>query len=255
MKADLRRFEILALIERFGTVRIQDLADRFDVTEMTVRRDLDRLHSLGFIKRVHGGAEVTQNDNVLFHITLNGRNVEFKEEKQQIGALAAQFVEENEMIFIHGGTTTYELARNLPRDKYFQVVTNSAPILGILWKYENIDVLSTGGSLNHISGTFFGPHADSLIEKLNFDTLFMGSSGVSLEKGLTEFDMYVASLKTKIIDKAGKKILLVDSHKFDILRNIVYSPIEAFNIVVTDANVDPGIVSYLEARDIRVVTP
>ena len=253
MKLDRRRFEILSLIEKNGVVRIQELASLFNTTEMTIRRDLNRLSALGFIKRVHGGAEVKNIDNVLFNITLSGRHIEYKKEKQKIGALAAQFVRENELIFIHGGTTTYELAVNLPRDFSYQIVTNSVPILNVLKEYDNVNVLSTGGILQDISGTLAGSHAEILIEQINIDTLFMGASGVSIEKGATEFDFNIASLKKKIISRSKKRILLVDSHKFNIVRSIAFVKLSEFQIIITDEKIDPGVKNELEALGCQVI--
>jgi len=247
MKPDRRRFEILALIEKNGVVHIQELATLFETTEMTIRRDLNRLSDLGFIKRFHGGAEARSTENMLFNITLNGRHVEYKEEKQKIGILAAEFIEENELIFIHGGTTTYELAVNLPRDFYYQVVTNSVPILNLLKDYENIDVLGTGGMLQTISGTFAGSHAEAFVEQINIDTLFMGSSGVSIKKGATEFDFNIASLKKKIVSRSEKKILMVDSHKFNIVRSIAFAKLNEFDTVITDDKIKPEIKREVEA--------
>jgi len=253
MKPDRRRFEILALIEKNGIVRIQELATLFDTTEMTIRRDLNRLSDLGFIKRFHGGAEAKNNENMLFNITLNGRHVEFKKEKQKIGILATQFIKENALIFIHGGTTTYELALNLPRDFYYQVVTNSVPVLNVLKEYDNINVLGTGGILQSISGTFAGSHAETFIEQINIDTLFMGASGVSLQKGATEFDFNIASLKKKIISRSEQRILLIDSHKFNIVRSIAFAKLNEFQVIITDENINPTMKTELESMGCNVL--
>ncbi|MBN2322285.1 MAG: DeoR/GlpR transcriptional regulator [Spirochaetes bacterium] len=253
MQTDRRRYEILALIERSGEVRIHDLAKLFDVTEMTIRRDLNRLSELGFIKRIHGGAEAGKKEDMLFHITVKGRTVEYIEEKRQIGEKAVRFVEAGKLIFIHGGSTTLELARRLPEEVNLQVMTNSLQVMEVLSEKENVDLLCTGGILNRISNTYYGPHSELLLDNTNIDILFMGSNGVSITNGLSEFDFNVASLKKKIIERSKLKILLVDSHKFNVERSSSYARIEDFDVVITDDKVDRRIYDRLEELNIRVI--
>jgi len=253
MQTDRRRYEILALIERSGEVRIHDLAASFDVTEMTIRRDLNRLSELGFIKRIHGGARAGKKEDMLFHITVKGRTVEYIEQKRQIGEKAVQFIEEGKLIFIHGGTTTLELAKRLPEDLHLQVMTNSLQVVNALSEKENVDLLCTGGIFNRISNTYYGPHAEILVDNINVDTLLMGSNGVSIENGLSEFDFNVAFFKKKIIEKSKFKILLVDSHKFNVERSSSYARIEDFDIIITDDKIDNRIYEDLKALDIRVI--
>ncbi len=253
MQTDRRRYEILALIERSGEVRIHDLAKLFDVTEMTIRRDLNRLSELGFIKRIHGGAKAGKKEEMLFHITVKGRTVEYIEEKRKIGEKAVQFVEEGKLLFIHGGSTTLELANRLPEDLHLQVMTNSLQVMEALSEKENVDLLCTGGIFNRISSTCYGPHSELLVDNINIDILFMGSNGVSITNGLSEFDFNVASFKKKIIEKSKLKVLLVDSHKFNVERSSSYARIEDFDIVVTDNKIDRRLFDELKALDIRVI--
>ena len=254
MKLDIRRYEILNLIEKFGEVKITDLANRFGVTEMTIRRDINRLSSLGFIKAVRGGAEnKINNENLLFNITLRGRNIDHIEGKKKIGARAAEFIKENQFIFIQGGTTTMELAKKMPRDINFTVITDSNPIASIIGQYNNINTVCTGGIYNRFSETFHGSHAEALIGDIKIDTLFMGASGVSVNSNLTEFDFNISSLKKKIIEVSNIKILLADSHKFFIERHVAFGKIEDFNILITDKDISPDIHSALINKKIKIV--
>jgi DeoR/GlpR family transcriptional regulator of sugar metabolism len=253
MQTDRRRYEILALIERSGGVKIHDLAEVFDVTEMTIRRDLNRLSELGFIKRVHGGAEAGKKEDMLFHITVKGRSVEFIEEKRQIGEKALRFVSEGKLIFIHGGSTTLEIAKKLPSDKHLQVMTNSLRVMETLSGMENIDLLCTGGIFNRISSTYYGPHGESLVDSVNIDILFMGSNGISIERGLSEFDFNVASFKKRIIEQSKLKILVADSHKFNVERSSSYARIEDFDYLITDDKIDKPTYDALIQLGIEVV--
>jgi DeoR/GlpR family transcriptional regulator of sugar metabolism len=184
---------------------------------------------------------------------VKGRTVEYIEQKRQIGEKAVQFVEEGKLLFIHGGSTTLELARRLPEDMHLQVMTNSLQVMEVLSERETVDLLCTGGILNRISNTYYGPHSELLLDNTNIDVLFMGSNGVSITNGLSEFDFNVASFKKKIIEKSKLKILLVDSHKFNVERSSSYARIEDFDVVITDDKIDGRIYEELKELDIRVI--
>jgi DeoR family fructose operon transcriptional repressor len=253
MKAEQRRFEIMALIGKKNMVTIKELSNLFEINERTIRRDLNRLTEMGFLKRVHGGAEADSSEKILFNITLRGRKIEYTEEKRRIGEKAAEYVQEGQTIFVLGGTTTLEFVKQLPKEVHFRVITNFSPITEALSEYENIEVLSTGGILNHLTGSFYGPHAEALLQNLNIDTLFMGCSGVSLEKGLSTFDFKVAPLMIKVIGISKRRILLVDSNKFQAESSLFFAPIEAVEVVITDKKIDTKIHEALLNRGLQVI--
>ncbi len=254
MKAEQRRFEIMVLIGKKNTVTIRELSALFGINERTIRRDLNRLTEMGFLKRVHGGATADSSEKILFNITLRGRRIESTDEKRRIGKKAAEFVQEGQTIFVLGGTTTLELVKQLPKEVHFRVITNFSPITETLTEYENIEVLSTGGILNHLTGSFYGPHAEALLQNLNIDTLFMGCSGVSLEKGLSTFDFKAAPLMTKVIGVSRKRVLLVDSTKFQVESSLFFAPIGAVETVITDKKIDNAIQEALSRKGLQVIT-
>ena len=146
-----------------------------------------------------------------------------------------------------------ELVKQLPKDIHFRVITNFSPITEALTEHENIEVHSTGGILNHLTDSFYGPHAESLLQNLNIDTLFLGCSGVSIEKGLSTFDFKVAPLMVKVIRISKKKILLVDSHKFQAESSLFFAPVEAMDTIITDHGIAPDILHALEEKGIEVI--
>jgi DeoR family fructose operon transcriptional repressor len=253
MKAEKRRFEIVALIAKKNIVTIKELSNLFEINERTIRRDLNRLTEMGFLRRVHGGAEADSSERILFNITLRGRKVENTEKKRRIGGRAAEFVEEGETIFVLGGTTTLEFVKQLSKESHFRVITNFSPITEVLTEFENIEVLSTGGILNHLTDSFYGPHAEALLQNLNIDTLFLGCSGVSLEKGMSTFDFKVAPLMIKVLGISKKRILLVDSSKFQTERNLFFAPIEAVQTVITDNDLDERTREALLNKGLQVI--
>lgn len=254
MKFDARRYEILGLIEKYGKVEINDLAKRFNVTEMTIRRDIRRLSLFGLITTVKGGAENTsKKGNLVFDITLRGRTMENVEEKRRIGAKAAEFIEAGQFIFIKGGTTTMELSKKVPKDIDLTVITDSNPISSITGSYDRIKTICTGGIYNRFSETFCGPNAKAFLDNVQIDVLFMGASGISIDWELAEFDFDIASLNKKIIKASNFKILLADSHKFNIKRHIIFGKIDDFDILITDSSIDPEIHKKLEKSNIKII--
>jgi len=254
MKVDARRYEILGLIEKYGNVKINDIAKLFNVTEMTIRRDIKRLSSLGLINSVRGGAENSNKEgNLLFNITLRGRTMENVEEKRRIGTKAAEFVKEGQFIFIKGGTTTLELSKRLPKDINLTVITDSNPISSITGFNDRIKTICTGGEYNRFSETFCGPSAEAFLDNIQIDVLFIGASGITMDWELTEFDFDIASLNKKIIKASNFKILVADSHKFNIKRHIIFGNIKDFDILITDSGIDPEIHKKLEKNDVKII--
>jgi DeoR/GlpR family transcriptional regulator of sugar metabolism len=132
-------------------------------------------------------------------------------------------------------------------------MTDSLQIMEVLEAQENIDLICTGGILNRISSTYLGPHAEALVESVNIDVLFTGSNGVSLENGLSEFDFNVAHFNKKIIKRSKLRILLVDSHKFNVERSSSYARIGDFDVLITDKKIDRDTYEKLLQMDIEVV--
>ncbi len=247
MIAEQRRQEILRFIEENGSIKISNLGKKFNVTDMTVRRDIDSLSERGLIKRVHGGA-VSGNDNLDLATTFLKRNREFTLEKDRIGLKAQDYVENNQTIIIDGGTTNETFARNLNPGLHLKIITHALNIAWQLSIHENYDLFVPGGILNRLTMTFSGREVERIYEELNADVLFASASGISLQKGLTDPTWLDTSIKKTMIGASRQVILLIDSHKFELVSSRTFASVNDINIIITDHNLDPEVhEKYIDA--------
>ncbi len=235
MIAEKRRQEILKLIEQEGSIRISNLGKKFNVTDMTIRRDIDYLSKKGLVKRVHGGAISENNENINLATTFLKRNKEYKPEKESIGKKAQDYLPDNATIIIDGGSTNECFARYIDPQKRLRVITHALNIAWIIANNENHELIVAGGVLNRLTMTFAGSEVENLYRELNADILFVAASGISLEKGLTDPAWLDTSIKKTMIKAAKKIILLIDSHKFDLVTSRTFAPLEAVDIIITDS--------------------
>jgi DeoR/GlpR family transcriptional regulator of sugar metabolism len=253
MIAEQRRQEILRLIEEQGSIRISKLGKYFDVTDMTIRRDIDYLSDLGMVKRVHGGAVSENNGNINLATTFLKRNSEYKSEKERIGIKAQDYVKENQTIFIDGGSTNELFTRHLDTKIKLRIVTHGLNIAWILSGNDHHELFVPGGILNRLTMTFSGREVESMYEELNADVLFLSASGLSLEKGLTDPEWLDTSIKKAMIRSSNKVILLIDSHKFELVSSRTFATVQDVNLIITDSNLDDKTLKNYEQSGIPMI--
>jgi len=253
MLAEERRKEILSIIEECGFIRISNLGQSFNVTDMTVRRDIDYLSRLGLLKRVHGGAVSENNQHINLATTFLKRNKEYVHEKGRIGKKAQDFVEDNATIIIDGGSTNESFARNLNLKTNLKIITHALNVAWILSKNENHELFVPGGILNRLTMTFTGREVEKIYEELNADTLFVSASGISLEKGLTDPTWLDTSIKKAMLRSSKKVILLIDSHKFELISARTFASIAEVDFIITDQNLDKKIEDHYLSAGVNLI--
>lgn len=251
--AEERRRRILKRLAERESVRVQDLAQEFRVSGVTIRGDLDALAALGRIQRSHGGAlrrlVATQDAPVAVKATLHHA------EKARIGRAALRFVHAGETIILDSGTTTLELAREIRRRalRPLTVVTNALNIAQELSGLPELRVIMLGGMLRHVSQSFVGPLAEQALLSLNADRLFLGVDGLDLSAGLTTPDPLEAHLNAQMIRSAREVVVLADASKFGRRRLSRIAPLACVQAIVTDARPMGGYRRALKASRVEVV--
>jgi DeoR/GlpR family transcriptional regulator of sugar metabolism len=236
--AEQRRQAILRLIEEHGFIRISNLGERFNVTDMTIRRDIDYLSNLGLVKRVHGGAVSENDQGMSLATTFLKRNAEYKSEKERIGIRAQDYVHEGTTLFIDGGSTNELFARHLDPRSGLKIVTHALNVAWILSQNESHELFVPGGVLNRLTMTFNGPEVEKMYEEMNGDVLFISATGISLENGLTDPTWLDSSIKRAMIRSCRMVILLIDSHKFDLVSSRTYASLDQVDLIITDTEID-----------------
>ena len=247
-----RRRRILELLDKEERATVEELSDRFDVSSVTIRGDLDALADAGAIVRSHGGAlkRLDQQDTpIAVKETLHHG------EKVRIGHAAAGLIRQGETIILDSGTTTAEIARQLRflKLKSLTVITNALNIAMELANLPHIRVIMIGGILRQMSYSTVGPQAEQILRALNADRLFLGVDGLDPEIGLTTPDVLEAQLNGLMIRVSREVTAVADSSKFHRRSLSLIADLSDVQRIVTDDGADPKLVAGLRARNIEVM--
>jgi DeoR/GlpR family transcriptional regulator of sugar metabolism len=232
--AQQRHEMIVSQVRRSGSVRVADLAEQLDVSEMTVRRDLDALDEAGLVVKVHGGATLRyahSSDEPGFE----AKSLRNTVEKRAIAGSAAVLVGASAAIGITAGTTTALLAAELATLPDLTVVTNSIRVADVFHAAARPDrtVILVGGQRTP-SDALVGPVAVAALQRFHLDTVFMGVHGIHPRSGFTTPNLLEAETNAAFVDAAEQLVVLADHTKWDVTGLCTIAPLEAASVVVSD---------------------
>lgn len=215
MNQSERRYYIEKKIRKDKRVEIEDLSKELDVSEMTIRRDLKYLETLGILNLVSKGAILNSfNDFDSIDDTLKTRTMQNINEKKIIAKYACDFIEDGDIIFLDASTTVYEMCPHLI-DKNITIVTNSIRIAQYFNTVKNITIILTGGMLRYATLSLIGVDSEESLNKYNTNKVFMSSKAISLSNGITDVNIFEINTKKIAIKNTNEVILLLDSSKLD----------------------------------------
>jgi DeoR family transcriptional regulator, fructose operon transcriptional repressor len=245
-----RRQAILAAVRAEDTASADGLARQFDVSVETIRRDLRALHAEGLLERVYGGATrpAGRSDEGSF-AARSRRNVELK---RAIAALAATLIEPDDTIVLDVGTTALEVARALPAAFRGRVLTNSVPVAMALSDRTDVDLLLCGGQVRPGDGACAGAHAEAFFDEFYADKAFLGSGGVHVTAGLTDYYPPEVVVRRTIIAHTAASYVLADSSKLGTIAVHRVCALDSITAVVTDDR-NPGAVSELQTAGVTLL--
>jgi len=247
-----RILEVLSESEN-GIVTVSALSERFGVSGMTIRRDLNRLEEAGLVRRVHGGA--VSYEGMVYEKPFLTREKEHGPEKQEIGRLAAQMIADGETIILDAGTTTQQIARNLAQRKELIAVTNAIPVAVALSNYLQVQTIMLGGMLKRKELCMVGPPVIEQLSGMSVDRLFLSASGFTVERGATDPDIRETEVKRAMIKAAKEVILVADSSKYGYVAFAQIAPLRAVHRIVTDDRLPAQAIVAIEAEGVTVLTP
>jgi DeoR/GlpR family transcriptional regulator of sugar metabolism len=240
-----RRQQILQAV-RTGTAHVSDLARAFDVSEMTVRRDLRALARDGKLERVHGGAVDTVPERPFEEIALRGREV-----KNRIGAAAAALVVDGQTVMIDIGTTTLQVARHL-RGREVTVVTTSLAVYDELRADSEVELVLSGGLVRRNYLSLVGVLAEDSLRQLNVDMAFIGTSAITPDLSVWDTTMVEVPIKRAMIAAANEVVLLADAEKFSMSGAVRVCGADELDQIVTDADIPATSRAAIEEAGIEV---
>jgi DeoR family transcriptional regulator of aga operon len=239
---------ILARLAAEGSVSVSELTETLGASPATVRRDLKLLEQQKLLSRSHGGAV---RNGLLYELPVRYRGGRRAEEKARIADAAAERIADAQTVGLTGGTTTTEVAKRL-RGRTLTVVTNAINIASELVVSETIRLVVTGGVARPQSYELIGPLADRTLEDLSVDVVFLGVDGVNAG-GATTHDEIEAQTDRKLVERAGRVIVVADSSKIGRAALSRICALDEVDELITDADAPEPQLEPLRAAGVEVV--
>ncbi len=236
MLAIERRREILSRLEANGKVIVAELARDFDVTEETIRRDLEKLDKEGLASKTYGGA--VSRSGLGHDIPYKVRMAVNVEQKEKIAEKTASLIRDGERLMVDSSSTAIYIIRKLKAKKNLTVITNSVEILLELADKSDWTVLSTGGILKEGALSLNGSSAEKMINSYHVDTAICSCKGVDAVLGITDSNEKDSLIKQAMFASAERRILALDTGKFNVKSFVKVAAISDVDMLVTDSH--PG---------------
>ena len=236
MKPRQRQAAILEFLQSQGKCSVEELAQHFDTTGTTIRKDLVTLENAGTVIRTYGGVVLNKD-----------------EADPPIAEAAVRYIHDGDSIILDAGSTVLQMVPLLSHFNNITVMTNSLHIVNALSEFDNEQtILMPGGTFRKKSASFHGQLAENAFEQFSFDKLFMGTDGIDLNAGVTTFNE-VYTVSKAMCNAAREVILMADSSKFGRKSPNIVCGLERVDKLITDADIDPEFQRALEAKGIEVI--
>lgn len=229
-----------------------EIMEQCKVSEITIRRDLIKLESKGLLVRTHGGAVKSRATDMLFSYDL--KVSQNRQRKEEICRLAANFIEEGEIIFIDCGTTLSLITKYITHFEKLTVITTSLPVISGLFNYPNIRLSLIGGEVDIERQALYGSVAENNIDMYHADKAFIGVDGISLKKGLSSYDEKEGFITRKMIENSDEVFLLCDSSKIGKNSFVKFASVSDIHHLVTDNHIAAEQLKMYQDNGVDVIT-
>ena len=250
-----RQWTIVREVEQRQHVSVTELSQQFGVSDVMIRRDLERLDNLGLVRRVHGGAEAVPRSAQ--PIVFNTRLLRNTAVKRALGAAAAHLLGSGRSVFFDSGTTVLEVARYIPRvlpeGSTLTVATRSLLVAAEMRTQRNIRLFVLGGIYQPDYDSFVGSQAESALDGLHVDTLFMGADGITVERGVSTDNVQEANIYRAMARCADRVVVVADATKIGVHTLQAVLPCEEIDVLVTDACAPIHLLQAFRERGVEVV--
>lgn len=226
-----RQLEIINFARQVGTVEVEDLARRYEVTPQTIRKDLNDLCERKILHRTHGGATISSG---VENLSYEARRFVAAEEKRAIGRAAAALIPNGSSLFINIGTTTEEVANALLGHEDLLVITNNLNVAAVLHREPKMEVIVAGGAVRRSDGGVIGSMAVDLIRQFKVDFAVIGASAIDEDGSLLDFDYREVRISQAIIENARNVILVADRSKVARTAPVRIAHLNQIDTFVTD---------------------
>ncbi|WP_233453958.1 DeoR/GlpR family DNA-binding transcription regulator [Tsuneonella flava] len=251
MLGEARRARMLAWLQEEGSVRVRKLADVFEVSEVTIRQDLETLEAQGHIVREHGGAFLKSVPQQVRSMAL--QNTGQMEAKRQIGVAAAALVTDGSSIILDAGSTTTEVAASLAGRRDITLITNALNIALMLGGEPGFDVHMTGGHFKAPTLSLSGERSAEYLQGLYVDRLFLAVAAIDVAAGLTYPALSDLPVKRAMIEAASEVVLVADSSKIGGRSFTALGGLDLIDVLVTDKGISDADRAAIEAVGVKTI--
>lgn len=242
----MRHTRLLNIVNEKKRVAVTDLARALDVSEVTIRKDLNMLEQKGLLHREHGFASMTASDDIANHLSFN------YEQKHRIAQRAAESIHNGETVMIESGSCCALLAEELAANRRdVTIITNSAFIAGYIRKQPNAHVILLGGEYQNESQVMVGPMIPACVKDFSVNKIFIGTDGLN-ENGFMSNDLMRAEAARSMSSSARQVIVLTESAKFRTTGVVSLLPLERISAVYTDNEADSQSLAMLNSKGVHV---
>jgi len=248
-----RRKKIIELLNENGSVQVQQLSNLFNISTVSIRKDLKFLDDRDVVTRTYGGAFLNTENNEIVESNIDLKEKLNVDSKCKIAQAAADLIDEGDSIILDSGTTTNRIAEQLYDKEKVTVITNDLAAINCISKYTEVELVVLGGTLRRKSMYFHGSQAEKTLKELHADKLFLGVDGFHMEKGITTHFEPEATLNRIMCNAATEVIVVSDSSKFN--KVCLYKIIEPSDIstLITDSGILPDFKEALISLGIKVI--
>jgi DeoR family transcriptional regulator of aga operon len=246
-----RRQEIVAGLKRDGRCLVADLARRLDVSEVTIRQDLDALEREGVLRRTHGGAIL--NVKIGLERPFQVEETAHKAEKERIADAAVDLISSGDTLILDVGTTVTAAARKLVEQKKKPTVfTNGLNIAAILEADPEITTIVTGGTLRPKQHSLVNPFAEFILPRIHADLALIGVSGIEADQGVTNVNVAEAEMKALFVRAARRRVVLADASKIGKIALAKFADLSEIDLLITDTSADEEELSALRDKGLEI---
>lgn len=230
-----RHQEILKIINEKGRISIGEIQEIFNISVDSARRDLRILEEKSLLKRTHGGAIPLMQVGLIPPRVRDMKNMQVYENYDAIAKKGAEFVKENDIVYLTSSSLGFIMLKYLPRDIKYTLVVNSVTLAEELKYWDNVTVYITGGRMRqHGTASLVDSFATAFIKNMHFDISFMSAGGVDANFGLSNGTDETATFQRTVIENTRKNILLMPNHKIGFKAFIKVCDVNKFDILITD---------------------
>ncbi len=245
-----RRQAILTALEEAGQLSVTDLSARFDVSEVTIRQDLQALSEQGLLLRIRGGAVAM---NVMPELSVELRQQQRAAQKARIGQAAASLVNDGDTIILDASTTAQAIIPHLKTLTELTVITNSLKTAMSLLDTPQIHVILPGGNLRRSAISLVGQPECEFIQDINVQVGFFGARGLTVAEGLTDVNLEEANMKRAMIARCRRTVGVLDARKWGKVAAITFARLEQIDTIISDTDAPDDLVRQVRQHQVEVI--